>query len=104
NVYGRTYASLLVLKSTDFNTDNEGSKRSAEGSTTILHEKEDLRLYSYVYDNYEYKKEVHQMKDIITSLTMKELEQITYRALHNSFSQVMAQILQVRDEARVSGR
>src|SRR5690625_7047511 len=44
------------------------------------------------------------MKDIINSLTMKELEQITYRALQNSFSQVMAQILQEIDEAIASGR
>ena len=35
---------------------------------------------------------------------MKELEQITYRALQNSFSQVMAQILQEIDEAIASGR
>src|SRR5699024_253025 len=34
----------------------------------------------------------------------KELEQITYRALQNSFSQVMAQILQEIDEAIASGR
>src|SRR5699024_7336737 len=47
---------------------------------------------------------VLQMKDIINSLTMKELEQITYRALQNSFSQVMAQILQEIDEAIASGR
>lgn len=33
------------------------------------------------------------MKDIINSLTMKELEQITYRALQKSFSQVMAKTL-----------
>src|SRR5699024_3785589 len=44
------------------------------------------------------------MKDIINSLTMKKLEQITYRALQNSFSQVMAQILQEIDEAIASGR
>src|SRR5699024_11109301 len=44
------------------------------------------------------------MKDIINSLTMKELEQSTYRALQNSFSQVMAQILQEIEEAIASGR
>src|SRR5699024_5480639 len=44
------------------------------------------------------------MKDIINSLTMKELEQITYSALQNSFSQVMAQILQEIDEAITSER
>src|SRR5699024_9759438 len=44
------------------------------------------------------------MKDIINTLTMKELEQLTYRALQNSFSQAMAKTLQELDEARVSGR
>src|SRR5699024_6468148 len=51
-----------------------------------------------------YKKEVLQMKDIINSLTMNGLEQITYRALHHSFSQVMAQILQEIEEPIASGR
>ncbi|MEI3612008.1 hypothetical protein [Pseudogracilibacillus sp. SO30301A] len=44
------------------------------------------------------------MKDIINSLTMKELEQITYRALQKSFSQVMAQTLLELDEAIALGR
>ena len=44
------------------------------------------------------------MKDIISSLTMKELEQITYRALQESFSQVMAQTLVEIDETIASGR
>jgi len=44
------------------------------------------------------------MKDIISTLTMKELEQITYRALQESFSQVMAQTLLEVDEAIASGR
>src|SRR5699024_652798 len=44
------------------------------------------------------------MKDIINSLTMKELEQMTYCALQNSITQVMAQILQEIDEAIASGR
>ncbi|WP_234032332.1 ISLre2 family transposase [Lentibacillus cibarius] len=44
------------------------------------------------------------MKDIISALTMKELEQITYRALQESFSQVMAQTLQEIDEAIASER
>src|SRR5690625_601429 len=44
------------------------------------------------------------MNDIISTLTMKELEQITYRALQKSFSQVMAQTLRELDEAIASGR
>jgi len=44
------------------------------------------------------------MKDIISTLTMKELEQITYRALQESFSQVMVQILREIDEAIAYGR
>ena len=44
------------------------------------------------------------MKDIINALTMKELEQLTYRALQNSFSQVMANTLQELDEVIASGR
>jgi glycosyltransferase involved in cell wall biosynthesis len=44
------------------------------------------------------------MKDIIPQITMKELEQITYRALQESFSQVMAQILVEFDEAIAEGR
>lgn len=44
------------------------------------------------------------MKDIINSLTMKELEQITYRALQKSFSQVMAKTLIDLDEAIAIGR
>lgn len=44
------------------------------------------------------------MKDIISTLTMKELEQITYRALQESFSQVMAETLRELDEAIASGR
>lgn len=44
------------------------------------------------------------MKDIISTLTMKELEQITYRALQESFSQVMSQTLQELDAAIASGR
>src|SRR5699024_10976233 len=50
------------------------------------------------------RKEVLKMKDIINSLTMKELEQITYRALQKSFSQVMAQTLSELDEAIAEGR
>src|SRR5699024_10617798 len=50
------------------------------------------------------KKRGPQMKDIINALTMKELEQLTYRALQNSFSQVMAKTLQEIDEAIASGR
>ncbi|MEJ8778934.1 ISLre2 family transposase [Pseudogracilibacillus sp. ICA-222130] len=44
------------------------------------------------------------MKDIIDSITMKELEQITYRALQKSFSQVMAQTLSELDVAIATGR
>src|SRR5690625_1239340 len=44
------------------------------------------------------------MKDIISTLTMKELKQITYRALQESFSQVMAETLREIDEAIASGR
>ncbi|GIP65503.1 hypothetical protein J32TS6_40580 [Virgibacillus pantothenticus] len=44
------------------------------------------------------------MKGIISTLTMKELEKITYRALQESFSQVMAQTLKELDEAIASGR
>jgi|SRR5690625_225812 len=44
------------------------------------------------------------MNDIISTLTMKELEQITYRALQKSFSQVMAQTLRELDEAIALGR
>ena len=44
------------------------------------------------------------MNDIISTLTMKELEQITYRALQESFSQVMAQTLRELDEAIALGR
>ena len=44
------------------------------------------------------------MQGIINSLTMKELEQITYRALQNSFSEVMAKTLSGLDEAIASGR
>ena len=45
-----------------------------------------------------------QMNDIISTLTMKELEKITYSALQESFSQVMAQTLQELDEAIATGR
>jgi len=44
------------------------------------------------------------MKDIINSVTMKEIKQITYRALQKSFSQVMAQTLLELDEAIALGR
>src|SRR5690625_1545792 len=44
------------------------------------------------------------MNDIISTLTMKELEQITYRALQKSFSQVMAQTPRELDEAIALGR
>lgn len=37
------------------------------------------------------------MKVIISSLTIKKLEQITYRALQESFSQVMAATLRELD-------
>ncbi len=33
------------------------------------------------------------MKDIITTITMKELEQITFRLLQECFSQVIREIL-----------
>lgn len=39
------------------------------------------------------------MKDIISKITMKELEQITYRALQESFSEVMAHMLLEMDQA-----
>lgn len=44
------------------------------------------------------------MKDTIPHITMKELEQITYRALQESFSQVMAQILMEFDKTISEGR
>lgn len=44
------------------------------------------------------------MNDIISTLTMKELEQMTYRALQKSFSQVMAQALRELDKAIALGR
>lgn len=44
------------------------------------------------------------MKDTINSLTMKELEQTTFRVLQSSFSQVMAQTLLEIDEAIALGR
>lgn len=44
------------------------------------------------------------MKDIISRITMKELEQITYRALQESFSQVMAQTLLAFDQVIAEGR
>src|SRR5690625_1755647 len=44
------------------------------------------------------------MKDIISTLTMKELERITYRALQESFSQMMAQTLKELDDAIALGR
>src|SRR5699024_3891226 len=44
------------------------------------------------------------MKDIISTITRKELEQMTYRALQESFSQMMTQTLQEIDEAIASGR
>lgn len=44
------------------------------------------------------------MKDIISTLTMKELEKITYRALQESFSEVMSQTLQELDQTIASGR
>src|SRR5699024_4544643 len=50
------------------------------------------------------KKRGPQMKDIINTLTMKQLEQLTYRALHNSFSQVMANTRQELEEVSASER
>ncbi|WP_240458756.1 UPF0236 family transposase-like protein [Virgibacillus sp. Bac330] len=44
------------------------------------------------------------MKDIISTITMKELEQITYRALQESFSQVMSQTLQELEETIATTR
>src|SRR5690625_2451622 len=44
------------------------------------------------------------MKDIISTLTMKELERMTYGLLQESFSEVMAQTLQELDQAIASGR
>ena len=44
------------------------------------------------------------MKDIINLLTIKELEQITFRALQKSFSQVMAQTLAELDKTIALGR
>lgn len=44
------------------------------------------------------------MKDIISTITMKELEQMTYRALQESFSQVMSQTLQELDETIATTR
>jgi len=44
------------------------------------------------------------MKDIISQITMKELEQITYRALQESFTEVMAHMLLEMDEAIAEGR
>ena len=66
-------------------------------------EKEDLLLYSYVCRQ-KTTKGVLKMNDIISTLTMKELEQMTYRALQKSFSQVMAQTLHELDEAIALGR
>src|SRR5699024_12301998 len=40
-----------------------------------------------------------QMKDIISTLTMKELEKITYRALQKSFSQVIEKTLKELDRS-----
>src|SRR5699024_1606169 len=45
-----------------------------------------------------------QMKDIINSLTMKAVEQMTYRGLQKSVSQVMAQTVSELDEAIARGR
>lgn len=45
----------------------------------------------------QYKKEVPYMKNITNLPTMKELEQITFRALQNSFSQVMRETLEELD-------
>lgn len=44
------------------------------------------------------------MKDTISTLTMKELEKITYRALQESFSQLIAAIFRELDEAIALGR
>src|SRR5690625_1720303 len=44
------------------------------------------------------------MKNIISQITMKELEQITYRALQESFSEVMCQLLLEMDQAIAEGR
>src|SRR5690625_7484122 len=44
------------------------------------------------------------MKNIISQITMKELEQITYRALQESFSEVMAHMLLEMDQAIADGR
>ncbi|WP_440895073.1 ISLre2 family transposase [Amphibacillus sp. Q70] len=44
------------------------------------------------------------MKDIISQLTMKELEEIIYRTLQESFSQMMSKILQEFDQAIALGR
>ncbi len=44
------------------------------------------------------------LKDTISTITMKELEQITYRALQESFSEVMSQTLQELDETIATTR
>jgi|SRR5699024_127607 len=44
------------------------------------------------------------MKDIISTITIKELEQITFRALQDSFSQMMAETLVEIDESIATGR
>src|SRR5690625_1873354 len=54
-------------------------------------------------NNYKRKRSSH-MKNIISQITMKELEQITYRALQESFSEVMAHMLLEMDQAIAEGR
>lgn len=44
------------------------------------------------------------MKDTIPAVTMKELEQLVFRALQESFSEVMAETLQKLDEMIAEGR
>src|SRR5690625_3421039 len=44
------------------------------------------------------------MKDIISQLNLKELEENLFRTLQESFSQVMAELLQEFDEAIAIGR
>ena len=44
------------------------------------------------------------MKDIISQLNLKELEENLFRTLQESFSQVMAELLQEFDEAIALGR
>jgi len=54
-------------------------------------------LGSLIKMSNKYEKEGPQMKNIISQITMKELEQIMYRSLQESFSEAMATILTEMD-------